>query len=142
MHPEASDDTQAHTLRPHVPALSAPVDLAQVPAAARRGPAVCGPGAPGPRGPRLRSPGGVGGPCARDGTASAAGAGDGVALAPGGEQPPGGSGVRRITNGTGTPHALYQDHAPTSPSGNHVTVGGVCGRTLCRIRNLIWMPSF
>ena len=26
MHPEASDDTQAHTVRPHVPALSAPVD--------------------------------------------------------------------------------------------------------------------
>ena len=30
MHPGASDDTQAHTVRPHVPALSAPVDLAQV----------------------------------------------------------------------------------------------------------------
>ena len=40
MHPEASDDTQAHTVRPHVPALSAPVDLAQV---LRQQPAVAQP---------------------------------------------------------------------------------------------------
>jgi len=42
MHPGASDDTQAHTVRPHVPALSAPVDLAQV---RRQQPAVAQPSA-------------------------------------------------------------------------------------------------
>ena len=127
MHPEASDDTHAHTVRPHVPALSAPVDLAQV---RRQQPAVAQQSAvlalQGHAARACETQVGLGGQA--HGTARRR---QRVPVmgwpSPRGRAASRGSGVRRRTNGTGTPHALCHDHAPPSPSGNHVTVAESTG---------------
>ena len=108
MHPEASDDTQAHTVRPPVPALSAPVARAQ---GRRQPPAVAQPSA------GLALQGHAARAC---------------------EAP---LGVRDHARGTALEHRRFRQRADRPWC--HTRAGGeVYGRSLCRIKNLIWMPSF
>ena len=141
MHPEASDDTQAHTLRPHVPALSAPVDLAQV----RQQPAVAQPYAvlalQGHAARACETQLGLGGHA--HGTARRR---QRVPVM-GWPSPRGRAASRGLwgeednQRNRDTTRSLSRPRA-YQPLWQPCDGGGVYGRTLCRIRNLIWMPSF